>query len=322
LLVGWLLLSLGTVTPAATSAEKQGGYVECRDGLLSVSRRGVVLSELLAEVARQCGFPLVLIGTVEREVSVSFRDLPVQTAFRRIFEGYDYVIEQSAPTRGQPVTTVRVLGAGATVARMSPGLASRVRENMAGHRNLDSLRAALERGDPDAREDAIHALGESGHPDAAALLAPALVDPDDDVRAAAFLAMGEIGGAAATRALTAVLADHRGSVRVAAVEALAQLQVPGLATLLVPALQDPEEEVRESAMFALVGLEEKDVVEALGTVMTDNQAAVRQAAVEGLAGLESSAATALLRRALADSNASVREAAAEALESRVASTSN
>jgi hypothetical protein len=266
-------------SPAASSP------VTFKDGLLSVETRGEQsLGELLAEVQKKSGIKFHVRKTLPNDaVSASFRDLPVETALKRLLgREFDLVWFYTAPKTGKAApqpTEVWVVGRGERVGGLladagkgaarrqpKPGDSADIKARLQEIEDLgdeDSAKAlpkllgALADKDPRIRGAAAEALGEVGDASAVEPLGKMLSgDADSDVREAAAEALGEIGSPNAVPALRAGLKDADEDVREAVVDALGSIGGPDAERVLRQALSDPDEDVRDAAAAALAKMKQ------------------------------------------------------------------
>jgi HEAT repeat protein len=200
---------------------------------------------------------------------------------------------------------------------------------------------------PSDRVHALRELGQFGHEDPGALIAPliaALKDPDTAVRVRAADALTFVGSEALTvspadrsargvlTALCEASADKQASVRLTAIRSLgnilahsnrgkapAVIDPSAITKVLVPALNDADSEVRVASLNALGVTAELGLTEppqGLIAALTDSSAASRAAAVNALTGFRRSLDPWIptLFRLLQDENTAVRAAAASALD--------
>lgn len=226
------------------------------NGRLTVRVQDVSLRELLQEIARQSGLTLVGYGSLNKRMTLEFHRLSLTEGLRRILRHRSFVVEYAQPTlKERPpiepqVKTLWVLSkegeespvpitvvAGTKARSSSPAVATGISRLQAG---LSSQNAA-------EREEAVGALGESGRPEAVALLTSALADENENVREAAIVALAEIGGAAAAQALAIALRDEDPWLRVEAIETLGEIGGESAIGVLEQALNDEDESIREAA---------------------------------------------------------------------------
>ena len=231
--------------------------VTFRHGLLTVEANGQTLGDVLAEIKKKSGIAFTMRQTPPNDgVTVSFRDVPIETAIRRLVaRDFDLVWFYAPPKSGQgaPVPIeVWVVGRGER--------AGSVAADQDAATALPPLIAALRDADRKVRTAAAEALGEADDGgDAIAPLGKVLAqDGDSDVRTAAAEAMGEIGRSEAVPLLRIGLRDANSEVRKAVVDALGNIGGPEAERLLRQALTDKDEGVREAASKALAKLEQKE----------------------------------------------------------------
>src|SRR5574341_1079877 len=219
--------------PQALPSAAASPSVSFRGGRLSVETRGAALGEVLAEVQKKSGIKFRVRTTLPTDaISTSFRNVPVETAIRRLLgRDFDLVWFYTAPKRGLG-KRVGGLGAEGSVRRQpKPGDSADLKARLTAIENLSDEKAAkalppllsaLSDNDARVRAAAAEALGELGGPSAVPALRAGLKDPDSEVREAGVDALGDIGGPEAERVLRQALADPDEDVRDAAVAALAK----------------------------------------------------------------------------------------------------
>lgn len=283
--------------------------VSFRNGLLSVEANGRTLGDLLAEIRQKSGITFTMRKTQASDlVTVSFRDVPIEAAIRRLVARDFDLVWFYAPSRSGQGTPMpievwvvgRGEGAGAFVA--DAGAVPRP-PRPAGNADLTVRPATAE--DP------------AGEPGATALppFIAALNDPDPRVRAAAAGALGAADKRGAIEPPGPVPApDGEPDVRIAAAEATGgaagSASVAPLGRLLT---QDSDSGVRAAAADALGAIGSPESVALLRAGLTDADPQVRAAVVQALGSIAGREAERLLREALTDKDEDVRAAAFEAL---------
>jgi hypothetical protein len=292
--------------------------VSFRDGLLSVEANGQALGGVLAEIRKKSGITFTMRKTLPNDaVTASFRDVPIETAIRRLVaRDFDLVWFYAPPKsgRGAPApVAVWVVGRGERAAPVvsdklpavrgatprppkqedNPELKRRLAKldelgDGPGPIVLPPLIAALSDVDPKIRAAAAEALGEVDDGDAIAPLGKALAqDGDSDVRTAAAEAMGEQGDTAAFAPLgKALVQDGDSDVRAAAAEALGEIGSPEAVPLLRAGLKDADSAVREAVVNALGNIGGPEAERLLRQALTDKDEGVREAAADALAKLK------------------------------------
>ena len=271
-------------SPVASPSAAGSSSVTFKDGLLSVETRGESLGDLLAEIEKKSGIKFHVRKTLPSDaVSASFRDVPVETALKRLLgREFDLVWFYTAPKggRGTPAPTeVWVVGRGERVGGMvadagkgaarlqpKPGDSADIKKRLdeiddlsdeEAAKALPKLLGALADKDARIRAAAAEALGEVGDLSAIEPLGKALAgDADSDVRQAAAEALGELGSPNAVPALRAALKDADSDVRESVADALGEIGGPDAERVLRQALSDPDEDVRDAAAAALAKMKQ------------------------------------------------------------------
>jgi hypothetical protein len=257
--------------------------VNFRDGLLTIETRGESLGDLLDEIQKKSGIKFHVRKTLPNDaVSASFRDVPVETALKRLLgREFDLVWFYTAPKAGkgtpQP-TEVWVVGRGERVGGMMADAGKGAAKRQAKPGDSPALKERLAKIDDLADEDAAKALPE---------LLGALADKDPRIRAAAAEALGEVGDASAVEPLGKALAsDADSDVRDAAAEALGDIGSPNAVPLLSAGLRDADEDVRETVVDALGSIGGPDAERVLRQALSDPDEDVRDAAAAALAKMK------------------------------------
>lgn len=310
-------------TGAKTQPSQSGAFVYFVDDRLTVMARDVSVHELLLEIAHQTGLTVVLSDPLEDRISVAFHRLSLDEGLRRILRHQNFALEyvqqnpeerQSTAPKPKELWIFRKGGKGRRVQTkvITDTKARYSQQDMA----LDSrvLRMALTSQDSWDREEAVEALGESGHPEAVAPLKLALQDENKEVREAAIDALADIGGAAAAQAVAIALRDEDASIREEAIEALGEIGGVEAAQALAFALKDEDSSIREEAVEALGKIGGAKALQALANALRDEDSWIREEAVDALGKIGGERAARLLEQALADNDESVRSAAAKMLD--------
>lgn len=157
----------------------------------------------------------------------------------------------------------------------TPGLVASQRLEAMGGSDLDRLAAALRSGDLETwRANAPLSVPRR----AVAPLLDALTDPNPDVREVAAWALGETRSRRARRALRNVLLDPDPRVRAAAAHSLGDVGGSSDVPDLIRALDDPDHEVRLRAAHALGDQRDPRALDALVSHLMDEQASVAEKA--------------------------------------------
>lgn len=237
--------------------------VQCADGLLTVKARDIGITELLDEVASQCGLTMVWYVLLEQRLSVEFHRLPLAQGLGRILRTRSYVLLSTPRPPGKrmvtaaPPQTLWILPQ-ADEKYAAPTMAKSTNRLLAEESILGQARGASALGDGNLedRVQAAAALGKRGQTRAIAPLSLALTDRHAEVREAAVDSLAEIGGADAAHALAVALRDSDPHIREQAIEALGQVGGTIVSGLLQQALTDEAGFVRQAAI---------EIIEQLGS---------------------------------------------------------
>ncbi len=238
------------------------------DGRLTVAVRDASLRALVEAIAQETGLALEEHESLNGQITVRFRCLPIAEGLARILgdRGYMllYAVESSPDGGGTTRMPVRLRFFDRPVVDEPPAARDAASEEAERAALLETLETYS---GPWDKLDAIDALVEAGDPAVARRLGlAALADPDVDVRSAAVEALEialhdreiviredavgaleEIGGEAAVRGLTVALQDADTDLRLLAIDAVGALGGPAAILLLEYAAGDPEASVRETA---------------------------------------------------------------------------
>lgn len=244
--------SLPRTTRAEVRPSHSAPFVRFADERLTVKVQDITLRELLQEIARESGLTLVLLSALPDRMTVEFHRLPLEQALRRLLRHRNFALEYGQTAKGSksagPRLWVFANGEGEYPVQTPLIEETKTRSSQPGVApDSGIVQAALQSPDPDEREDAVDALGESGRPDAIASLSLALADENADVRDAAIDALADIGGDEAAEALAVALQDEDATLREDAVEALSEIGGETAIRLLEQALQDNDKFVQDAA---------------------------------------------------------------------------
>lgn len=180
---------------------------------------------------------------------------------------------------------------------------------------VESLIEELKDGNPDIREAAAYALGETRDHRAVGHLIPLLKDGGDFVRISAAEALGSINDPGATEHLIMSLADPNPDMRRAAVIALGRIRDIRAIEPLFRSFVDSNPGVRSATATALQQFRDPRLPEFYRTKLNHFDPEVRRKAAENLGDLKDAGAVECLVLSLEDEEYHVRVAAAKALES-------
>ena len=321
LCLGLLSLSLTPRAEEALTSLKPGavrsqalGYIEYREGRLSVNVSDVSADALLERIADQSGLVIVRKASLDWRVSVEFYRLLLHEAVVRILRQRSFALEgyRSAPATGQPNTSRPMRLWVFDMPRESSLGQARGRRGAAPQ--IAALTALLMSEDWRVRVKAAEDLGALGSVAAVSSLSLAVLDDGDDrVRRAVIAALVSIGGDEAAGVLAVALREGDSWLREAAVEALAETDAPSAIGLVEQAFIDEDEDVREAAVNALASIGGQEATHALSITLEDKEAYIRELGVEALGQTGETSVIPLLAEALEDTDEDVREVATQAL---------
>ncbi len=243
----------GTLQPVSGSH-----LVRFADNALTVKVEDISLQKLLDEICRKSGLTMVRYVALDERMTLEFHRLSLDEGLRRILRNRSFVlayVRQTPEERRSAVArrlTLWVLPQGEENISAKKTI---VKDTTATARTADKafaagiswLQTALSSEAAEDREEAVLALGDSGHAEALAALTLALSDENEEVREAAIVALAEIGGADATHALAIALGDEDPEIRSEAIDALGEIGGEFAIGLLEQALADHKNAVRKAA---------------------------------------------------------------------------
>jgi len=309
--------------------------IEVREGRVTAVIVESPLPTLLRAIARQSGIDIVLHASLEGTVSVTFRDVPLEEALRRILRTTNAVFiysQRSAAHVGAPparagvpqarLSEVHIYPGSTSVAASAPvvvrdaepttaSMTTRSRLTAEATKNLLGNRSRI------SQKRAATTLGRTYDAKNVGPLAQALAEDEDaTVRLSAVKALGKLRSEQAVGPLgDALLADPDFDVREATARALGKTWSATAVTPLVQALQqDSSALVRDAAARALGNTWDESTVDPLVQALTsDPNPRVRESAARALGVIGDSRAASAIARALSDAHPWVREQAAAVL---------
>ncbi len=245
-----LLLGAVAVAPSAYAGNRTANEGQpavsatVRDGLVSVEAREASLASVLEAIAERADFELSIKGNIERVVTWSFKDVPVDQAVLTILRHVSSVVTYSPD--GRAVVYVHVLRSGGE----SYGAAAQV--------NYAFPTKPIPRTSIDwlEREDRVRAVQDLiREPDATAIEdLTRLVSEDEDptIRSMAVIGLSGARDYEAKEALIAALSDDDSFVRSQAVQVLGRIWgEDAVEPLNKAALEHPDPAMRREAALML-----------------------------------------------------------------------
>ena len=279
-LLGSIVLLAGSVeaqqtTPYAPPADLQ---VTLNGNDVTMKARNVVVQDVLEEISRQNGLVVVAHEPLERRLTLEILSLPLPEALRRILRHQSYTFQQAQQAPGR----LWLFSSGP-----APASLKRDAADASGDVDVHEVVMSLSRAaanDPAVRLEAVSSLAISGSVQAAmALSVAALNDEDAAVREEAVHALGETGDRAGRQILEQAILDSDNGVREAAVKALADLGGDDSALALAAVLSDEDPSLRQDVVHALAEIGGETAMGMLRQAAVDPHIAVSEAAVEALA---------------------------------------
>lgn len=300
----------------AASSSQEVLAVMYNAGRLSVHAERISLGRILEEVARQTGFEIRGLSSLQQDVSVQFAGLPLLDGLRRLLArvNYLFLIECS------PEGNIRRMQALVFGRETTPSFGRFAREapTPSGEGiTSESPRQAMADADPSVRRWVVERLGERGDEQAFTHLLAALDDADPEVRQGALASLSQYGVMTLEplQALPQREQDH--TVRIVAFQVLGQVGRADeeTVTLLQGMLTDHDPYIRAAVVEALGSVGGPRVTDALHTAARDGDPEVRLSALRALAlHVRDALAQAAVEQHLDDADEAVRGGAAALLE--------
>ena len=307
---------------------RRGEAIDVRGGRLTAVIVESPLVTLLQAIARQGGVEIFLHASLEGTVSVTFRDVPLEEALRRILSTTNAVFIYSQPSSaraGTPqarLSEVHVYPGSTTTATSAPGAVREAETTTASATTKTRLTVEATKdllGDRSrvSQKRAATTLGQTYDVKNVGPLAQALAEDEDaTVRLSVVKALGKLRSEQAVGPLAGVLlADPDLDVREATARALGKTWSATAVAPLAQALQqDSSALVRDAAARALGNTWDGAAVDPLVQALTsDPNPRVRESAARALGVIGDSRAASAVARALSDAHPWVREQAAAVL---------
>lgn len=244
--------------------------VSVQDDRLSVKVDQVPLWVVLAELGRQTGIKVDIEGSVSREqISVEFKDLPLEDGIRRILQSKNYALTYAkATTSGDHFATSKLIeirvapkSSGPSIAKASKDPATVIlgeETKEVQERFLKEWkRVVLEAPDSKERANALEALGDKGEEEEIlSIIVASLRDKDPHVRGVALSLLEESGGSFPLETLNDMaLRDSSPYLRMTAIELLAETDERAALDTLKRAIKDPDPRVSHLAQGLIEDIE-------------------------------------------------------------------
>ena len=333
-----VLLVLLVVQAALPGAEalaavaRGAAPIDVREGRVTATVVESPLPTLLQAIARQGGIQIFLHAPLDEMVTVTFRDVPLEEALRRILRTTNAVFVYSEARAETRQASARAPQARLSEIHVYPGASSSVSSAPAAVREAeaatisattrrrlaaDATKDLLDDRNTVSQKRAAATLGRTYDVTNVGPLAQALAEADDaTVRRSAVKALEKLRSEQAVGPLgDALVADPDFDVREATARALGKTWSATAVGPLVQALQqDSSALVRDAAARALGNTWEASAVDPLVQALTsDPNPRVRESAARALGVIGDSRAAAAVARALSDAHPWVREQAAVVL---------
>lgn len=249
--------------PEIEDFNKGTSEVNFEKGLLSITAKDAVLTEVLAQVSNKVDIPIAAEAIESNQrVTLTVHNVTVDTGLKELIAGYDYFFLYDGRNERLKATWIYPAGTGQTVALSNSDPQQELGE--------DDLYSS----DPVSRVLALQQHAASGNKGAINQLNDALSDTDPNVRVTAILSAQENAIALPVLTLKEMAAsDTSALVRSVALSTLSMnpdLSATAMTELAEKALNDRDESVREEAEAILDGFEENETSETSSQLLSND----------------------------------------------------
>ena len=298
--LGALLFMIGALSFAAPlvadpgAGKDSGVEIRLERGFLTVRAGDVPHKEILAALAQQLRFELILAKGLEEKRSLDIRAEPWEDGLKKAIAPADWAFIYRDSDQGSRLAKVIILpsreGEGAAAqgfAASEPGETGKKKEGGQRPEETQLADAPVSTGElgitKEERLKAIEALTEREPEIAVPALVRELNDPDPAIRAAVAEALGESYDISAVQPLGHLLLnDVDPDVREAAAEMLGEIGHPQALFMLREALNDPDGDIRERVVQAIGDIGGTVAEELLRYALQDEDKGVAETAAEVL----------------------------------------
>jgi len=287
------VLVVATVISSAFAELPTPTKVEWSAGRLSVTAAKVPLSQVIHEVARQCGLHVRGSQELKEQVSVHFSRLPLEEGLRSLLAGVDYALlgDASTPEKARQAQLVifghRPTGATSTSSPPKPVGTIVVPNTPPKEASTEDVQT----------------------------LAKKVLSPDPTVQSQAFENLAAKNPQKAVEALQNALKTDQPSVRLQALQLLDEFDQADPQVVfdsLRSALGDQDPRFKDYAIQALARRGGQDAIGLLRQAFADPDPSIRLAVLESVA--QSGEGSDLIQQALSDPDQSVSSAAAQIMK--------
>jgi hypothetical protein len=229
------------------------------DGRVTADIRGVLLRDVLAELAARTGIVFELPAYDESQVALSLYGVPLQQAVQRIVGDGNNAIVHYGDGPANAIQFVRISPRNrggqqqASLLYIGDGAITKTKDDTVDTPE-QALKALVESPDAELRQKAVAVLVAAKSPGAVDALTAALKDPAPEVRGAAVEGLAGLNAQSALPQILLLLKDRQPSVRQSAIDAVSLLGDAGNVKQLRPLTRDKDPAVAAAADLAIAKL--------------------------------------------------------------------
>lgn len=322
LLVLGILLS-GIATAENSLVSHSGMHMDFEGDRLTVQTKAVPLSEVLTALSRHVRLEIVTDSSLDRPVTISFRNMPMIQAVQRILSVGEFsllyiALRPGGGKTGNPPSLKAFAIVDDEYFSGYTDLISRPQLFVADdgiYQHADAkLALGLSSTDPSTRARSAILAADSGIPADTELIYPLLNDQSPLVREAAIEAVVESIDSEALPYLASMASDESPRVRRTVMELTVSLDGDAALSILISGIDDHDSDTRQEAIGGLVEMDNPVAIQALNSKWSGTSSATRIMILESLYDVSAHGSHDLVRKGLRDTDPSVRIQAVYALE--------